>query len=229
VRVQAVARFARSLPNVVAARDYKFMCSDPGQTMIEKDIADLDLTQVVAAAINRVNFHESLQARYAPVHPDMLVVGAGMQAALDIAEAGHKVYLVEKKSTIGGHMLQFDKTFPTLDCAAFIGTPKMVEVSQNRNIELLSYSEVKKETSADFCIAGCYNYHAQIHDLSRYYDGGYSVVHLWMMICLSLGILGPNERTYLGDNLKKVNLFHPETSMSIHGTAFYAPVRIRSG
>ncbi len=65
-----------------------------------------------------------------------------MQAALDIADAGHKVYLVERQPTIGGHMLQFDKTFPTLDCAACIGTPKMVSVGQNRNIELLTYSEV---------------------------------------------------------------------------------------
>ena len=81
------------------------------------------------------------------MHPDVLVVGggiAGMQAALDIANGGHKVYLVEKQSTIGGHMLQFDKTFPTLDCAACIGTPKMVEVSQNPNIKLYSYSEVKE-------------------------------------------------------------------------------------
>ncbi|MEK6195922.1 MAG: FAD-dependent oxidoreductase, partial [Deltaproteobacteria bacterium] len=81
------------------------------------------------------------------VHPDIMVVGGGivgMQAALDIGNSGHKVYLVEKSSTIGGHMLQFDKTFPTLDCAACIGTPKMVEVAQNANIELLSYSEVKE-------------------------------------------------------------------------------------
>ena len=60
------------------------------------------------------------------------------------AASGHKVYLVEKQTTIGGHMLQFDKTFPTLDCAACIGTPKMVEVAQNSNIELLTYSEVKE-------------------------------------------------------------------------------------
>ena len=67
-----------------------------------------------------------------------------MQAALDIGNSGHKAYLVEKDTTVGGHMLQFDKTFPTLDCAACIGTPKMVEVAQNQNIELLSYSEVKE-------------------------------------------------------------------------------------
>jgi heterodisulfide reductase subunit A len=201
VRVEEVAAFARELKNVVIARDYKFMCSDPGQEMIEKDIKEYDLNRVVVAscsprlhektfqgacqraglnpyffqmasvreqvswvtedkdeatrkaktlvagAINRVNYHESLDSREASVHPDIMVVGggiAGMQAALDIGNAGHKVYLVEKSTTIGGHMLQFDKTFPTLDCAACIGTPKMVEVAQNQNIELLSYSEVKE-------------------------------------------------------------------------------------
>ncbi len=67
---------------------------------------------------------------------------AGMQAALDIANAGFKVYLVEKEPSIGGHMAQLDDVFPTLDCAACIQTPKMVEVSYHRNIELLTYCEV---------------------------------------------------------------------------------------
>jgi heterodisulfide reductase subunit A len=199
VRVEEVAAFASTLRNVVVARDYKFMCSDPGQGMIENDIKALGLNRIVvascsprlhgktfmgvckraginpyyfqmasvreqvswvtddkdeatnkakslaAAAIYRVNYHESLEARQASVNPNVLVIGggiAGMQAALDIASAGHRVYLVEKDTTIGGHMLQFDKTFPTLDCAACIGTPKMVEVVQNSNIKLLSYSEV---------------------------------------------------------------------------------------
>jgi len=199
VRVEEVAAFALKLKNVIVARDYKFMCSDPGQAMIEKDIKELGLNRIVvascsprlhgktfmgvcqraginpyffqmasvreqvswvtadedeatdkakslaAAAIYRVNYHESLYARQTPVNPNMLVIGggiAGMQAALDIADSGHQVYLVEKDTTIGGHMLQFDKTFPTLDCAACIGTPKMVEVAQNSNIKLLSYSEV---------------------------------------------------------------------------------------
>ncbi|MCP4665915.1 MAG: FAD-dependent oxidoreductase, partial [Deltaproteobacteria bacterium] len=75
-----------------------------------------------------------------------LVVGggiAGMQASLDIAKAGFKAYLVERQPTVGGHMLQYDKTFPTLDCAACIGTPKMVSVGQESNIDLLSYCEVE--------------------------------------------------------------------------------------
>jgi heterodisulfide reductase subunit A len=75
-----------------------------------------------------------------------LIIGAGiagMQAALDIAEAGFKVYLVERQPSIGGHMAQLDKTFPTLDCSACIMTPRMVDVARHPNIELLTYSEVE--------------------------------------------------------------------------------------
>jgi heterodisulfide reductase subunit A len=75
-----------------------------------------------------------------------LVVGAGIagiQAALDIANAGFKVYLVDREPSIGGHMAQLDKTFPTLDCSSCIMTPRMVEVGQHPNIELLTYSEVE--------------------------------------------------------------------------------------
>ena len=78
--------------------------------------------------------------------PAALVIGAGiagMQAALDIAQAGFKVYLVEREPSIGGHMAQLDKTFPTLDCSSCIMTPRMVEVGQHPNIELLTYSEVE--------------------------------------------------------------------------------------
>ncbi len=78
--------------------------------------------------------------------PATLVIGAGiagMQTALDIAEAGFKVYLVERQPSIGGHMAQLDKTFPTLDCSACILTPRMVEVARHPNIELLTYSEVE--------------------------------------------------------------------------------------
>jgi heterodisulfide reductase subunit A len=79
------------------------------------------------------------------VNPDTLVIGggiAGIQASLEIADGDNKVYLVEKTGTIGGHMAMFDKTFPTLDCAACILTPKMVEVGQHPNIDLMTYSEV---------------------------------------------------------------------------------------
>jgi len=75
----------------------------------------------------------------------VLVLGGGVcgiQVALDLADMGFKVYLVEKKPSIGGHMAQLDKTFPTLDCSACILTPKMVDVARHPNIELLTYSEV---------------------------------------------------------------------------------------
>jgi heterodisulfide reductase subunit A len=78
--------------------------------------------------------------------PAALIIGAGiagMQAALDIADAGFKVYLVEREPSIGGHMAQLDKTFPTLDCSSCIMTPKMVDVARHPNIELLTYSEVE--------------------------------------------------------------------------------------
>ncbi len=199
VDVEALAAYTGAMPGVIVSRHYKFMCSDPGQKLIEEDIKKLGLNRVVvascsprihektfrsacrraglnpylfqmacirehvswvtedpglalhkamglvAAAVNRTRFQEGLAARSVHVHPDVLVVGggiAGMQAALDIANSGRKVYLVERGTTLGGHMLQFDKTFPTLDCAACIGTPKMVDVAQNPNIELLTYSEV---------------------------------------------------------------------------------------
>jgi len=69
-----------------------------------------------------------------------------------------------------------------------------------------------KATGAQYCIAGCHNCHAQIHELSKHYGGGYQVVHLWTMICLSLDVLGPNERAYLGEDLMDVNVFHQETA-----------------
>jgi len=68
-------------------------------------------------------------------------------------------------------------------------------------------------TGATYCIAPCHNCHSQIHDLSEHYEGHYHTVHLWTLICLSLGILGPNERAYLGDDLKDVLVFHPESEM----------------
>ncbi len=78
----------------------------------------------------------------------------------------------------------------------------------------LAYGKLKDDqiqtTKADYCIAGCHNCHAQIHELSEHYGAGYGVVHLWTLICLSLGILGPREREYLRDDLKEVNVFHPE-------------------
>ena len=99
------------------------------------------------AAILRVAFHRELEKKRVPVNPDALIVGggiAGIHAALTLANAGKKVYLVEKEPTIGGHMAKFDKTFPTLDCAACILTPKMSAVRNYRNITLWTYSEIAK-------------------------------------------------------------------------------------
>ena len=67
------------------------------------------------------------------------------------------------------------------------------------------------ETDADYCVAPCHNCHSQIHDLAEFYEGKWKTVHLWTILCLSLGILGPNERAYLGEDLIDVEVFHPET------------------
>jgi heterodisulfide reductase subunit A len=199
VDVPAVVEDAAKLPGVAVAREYQFMCSDPGQELIKKDIRELGLNRVVVAScsplmhertfrrtcaeaglnpylfamanirehvswvsedrelatakakqlvhgeVRRVALQEALTPMVVEVTPTALVVGggiAGIQAALDIADAGKKVYLVEREASIGGHMSMFDKTFPTLDCAACILTPKMVDVGVHPNIELLTYSEV---------------------------------------------------------------------------------------
>lgn len=100
---------------------------------------------LIAGGVERVLHHQSLEPFRVPIHPASLVVGggiAGIQAALEIADAGYPVYLVEREPSIGGHMAQFDKTFPTLDCAACILTPRMVSVGSHPNITLLTWSEV---------------------------------------------------------------------------------------
>ena len=102
---------------------------------------------IISGGVARVAHHEALEPLRVPIHPATLVVGggiAGIQAALEIADAGFHVYLVEREPSIGGHMAQFDKTFPTLDCSACILTPKMVDVGNHKNITLLTWSEVTK-------------------------------------------------------------------------------------
>jgi heterodisulfide reductase subunit A len=221
VDVQDVARFARGLEGVVVARAYRFMCSDPGQEMIKKDIQEYGLNRVVvaacsptmheptyrrvvqdaglnpyffemanirehvswvtedkekatgkaralvAAAVRRVYYHQPLETREVPVNPNTLVVGggiAGIQAALKIADSGNKVYLVEKSPSIGGHMAQLDKTFPTLDCSACILTPKMTLVGSHPNIQLLTWSEVEEVSG----YVG--NFKVKIRKKARYID-----------------------------------------------------------
>ena len=174
VNVPEVVAFSKRLPNVVVARENKYMCSEPGQNMIKDDIRDLGLNRVVVAsctprmhettfqsavaeaglnpyyfamanirehcswvvqdvaqstakakrlvssAVYRVAFQEPLEPRMEPVTRAALVVGAGIagiQTAITIADAGYPVYLVEREPSIGGHMAELDKTFPTLDCS----------------------------------------------------------------------------------------------------------------
>jgi heterodisulfide reductase subunit A len=175
VDVAQVVEFAKGLPFVAVARDYKFMCSDPGQELIKNDIKEMGLNRIVvascsprlheatfrravadaglnpylfemanireqcawvtedkaaatekakamvSAAVRRVFYHEPLETKEVSVNPATLIVGAGIagiQAALEIADSGNKVYLVEREPSIGGNMARLDKTFPTLDCSA---------------------------------------------------------------------------------------------------------------
>jgi len=113
----------------------------------DKEAATAKAKAMIAGAVRRVQLHEELEPTEVPVNKHTLVVGggiAGIQAALEMADAGYPVYLVEREPSIGGHMAQFDKTFPTLDCAACILTPKMSEVGTHPNITLLTYSEVEE-------------------------------------------------------------------------------------
>jgi heterodisulfide reductase subunit A len=223
VDVEAVAGFARRLDHVVIARDYKFMCSNPGQEFITHDIREQKLNRVVvascsprmheptfrracekaginpyyfqmanireqvswvtsddnqatakakdqvAAAVARVSFHTPLYSREVPVTKAVLVIGggiAGMQAAITAAEAGYTVHVVEREPSIGGHMAKFDKTFPSLDCAACIMTPKMVETGQHEQIRLHTYSEV---SSVEGFVG---NFRIGIRKKARFVDAG---------------------------------------------------------
>jgi heterodisulfide reductase subunit A len=124
--------------NVVLASFQEFDAVTRKDTNIAKAI--------IACAVLDVPFELAALPSESNVHPDTLVIGggiAGIQASLEIGNSGNKVYLLERTGTIGGHMAMFDKTFPTLDCAACILTPKMVEVGQHPNIQLMTYCEVK--------------------------------------------------------------------------------------
>lgn len=113
----------------------------------DRDGATNKAKALVSAAVHRVIHHEPLEPMQVKIRPETLVVGggiAGIQAALEIADAGYHVYLVEREPSIGGHMAMFDKTFPTLDCSACILTPKMFDAGAHPNITLLTYSEVEK-------------------------------------------------------------------------------------
>ncbi len=110
-----------------------------------EDEATAKANRMVAAAVRRVHLAEPLEIKKLKVHPEVLVIGAGvagMEAALRCADAGVKVHVVEREATIGGKAVLYDKTFPTLDCAACILTPKMVSVAQHKNITTYTLSEI---------------------------------------------------------------------------------------
>ncbi len=221
VDVEEVAKFAESLPDVAVSRAYVYMCSDPGQELIKRDILDAKLDRVVvascsprmheitfrraceeaglntycmemanireqcswvhsdkeqatkkakglvASAVAKASLLEVLEPMRVDVTPSALVIGggiAGIQSALDIADAGFQVYLVEKEPSVGGHMAQLDKTFPTLDCSACVLTPKMVDVARHDNIKLITYAEVE---SVEGYVG---NYRVRVKKKPRYVD-----------------------------------------------------------
>lgn len=219
VDVKALTEYAATLPGVTMARNYKYVCSTPGQELIKRDIHELGLNRIVVAAcspclhektfrnvvaeaglnpyyfqmvnirehdswvhtdkraatekgkdliraaVRRVRLHKPLERKRVSINPAVLIVGggiAGIHAALTLANAGKHVYLVERDATIGGHMAMFDKTFPTLDCAACILTPKMTAVKSHHNITLWTLSEV---TQVDGYVG---NYQVTIKHKPRY-------------------------------------------------------------
>lgn len=122
---------------------------------------------LVRASVGRASLLESIGYRELPVTQKALVVGGGISgifASLDVADMGFKTYLVEKTPSIGGHMAQLDKTFPTLDCSMCILTPKMVDVARNPNLEIMAYSEVEEVSG----YVG--NFKVKVRKKARYVD-----------------------------------------------------------
>ncbi|MGQ9459785.1 MAG: CoB-CoM heterodisulfide reductase HdrA2 [Candidatus Bathyarchaeaceae archaeon] len=117
--------------------------------LYEKEKATEKAKDLVRMAVAKAALLEPQEEIEVPITRKALIVGggvAGIQAALDLADTGYKVYLVEKEPSIGGRMAQIDKTFPTMDCSICILAPKMSDVGRHPNIELLAYSEVKEVT-----------------------------------------------------------------------------------
>ena len=151
-------------PYMVEIANIREQCS-----WIHKDIPTATEKAIILgrAAIAKVQLNAPLTAGESPVTKRALVIGggiAGIQTALDIADAGFEVDIVEKQPTIGGKMTQLDKTFPTLDCAACILTPKMVDCAQNENINIYAYSEVEEVKG----FVG--NFSVKIRKKARYVD-----------------------------------------------------------
>jgi heterodisulfide reductase subunit A len=113
----------------------------------DKRVATPKAIKIIKGAVEKVRLNESLSPLGVPITRRALIIGggiSGIQAALDIANGGYEVVLVERNPSIGGHMAQLSETFPTLDCAQCILTPRMVEVRQHPRIKLLTYSEVEE-------------------------------------------------------------------------------------
>ena len=112
----------------------------------DRDEATAKAIDTTRTIVEKVKHNRPLETIRIPVTKRAMVIGggiAGIQAALDIADAGHEVVLVEKEASIGGHMAQLSETFPTLDCSQCILTPRMVEAYQHPNIKLRTWSEVE--------------------------------------------------------------------------------------
>ena len=151
-------------PYMVEIANIREQCS-----WIHKDKEEGTAKAIVLAktAVAKLRNDTPLQAGTSAVTKRALVIGggiAGIQTALDVADAGYEVDIVEQRPTIGGRMAQLDKTFPTLDCAACILTPKMVEASQNEKINIISYANVEK---VDGFVG---NFKATIRKKARYID-----------------------------------------------------------
>jgi len=133
----------------------------------DRPVASEKAIDLVRAMVGKVRKNAELHPIRVPVEPTALVIGggiAGIQAALDIANGGKKVILVEKSPSLGGHMARLGETFPTLDCSQCILTPRMVEVAAHPNITLMTYSEV---VNVDGFIG---NYEVTIRQKARYVD-----------------------------------------------------------
>ncbi|GFP21195.1 heterodisulfide reductase subunit A2 [Candidatus Hakubella thermalkaliphila] len=138
------ARQAGLNPYLVEMANIREQCS---WIHSDKEAATRKAIDLVRKAVFKVSRDQELFPSFFKVNKDILVIGggiAGIQAALDAAQGGHRVTLVEKDQTIGGNMARLDKTFPTLDCSSCILTPRMVDVAVNENIELLAYHEVEE-------------------------------------------------------------------------------------
>jgi len=264
IDIDELVQFAKTLPDVVAVREYKYMCADTGQNLIKEEVEKNRINRIVvaacsprlheetykkaaaraginpymmemanirehdswvhtdreeatkkaksllAAAVRRAALLEELHENYREVNKSALVIGggiAGIQAALEIADAGYPVYMVEREPSIGGHMIQLDKTFPTLDCSACIQTPKMFDTARHPNINLFTYSEVESVSGT----AG--EFKVKIRKKARYVDVDKCV---GCLLCVEkCPTKVPNEYNYGLNQRKAVYLQFPQATPKV--------------